>query len=133
MKVGIYARSATGDRSQLDDQEARCCDYASAQGWEVVDVWADSGSGLSDDRLGLCALRKAMATKRVEAVVATDAARLARDTRLLADLCAAAEQAEGAIVLVDKGINTMSLFLPEEAWNSARTLVPRTAERGAKR
>jgi DNA invertase Pin-like site-specific DNA recombinase len=133
MKAGIYARSATGDAAQLREQEARCRAYASAHGWEVAAVWADEGSGLSDDRSGLRALRKAMATKRVEAVVATDAARLARDTRLLADLCAAAEHAETTIVLVDEGINSMSLCLLGEAWNSARTLIPRTTERGAKR
>jgi hypothetical protein len=83
MRVGIYARSATGDASQLREQEERCRNYAATRGWTVTDVWADGGSGLSENRPGFRALREAIATRQIDTVVATDLARFARDLPIL--------------------------------------------------
>jgi DNA invertase Pin-like site-specific DNA recombinase len=100
MRVGLYARSATGDASMLREQEARCRAYATARGWEVVAVWTAAASGLASARPGLRDLRAASATDRVEALVATDAARLGRDAAFLVRLDTEAEAAQVELALV---------------------------------
>jgi DNA invertase Pin-like site-specific DNA recombinase len=114
MKVSIYARSATGDRSQLDDQEARCREYAAGQGWTVTDIWAESGGGRAADRPGLRSLREVMATGQIDAVLATDAARFARDRDFLVRLMVEAEATGVALVLLDGGMDQLSRRLLTE-------------------
>ena len=100
-RVAIYARPACEDDDRLAEQEARCWTHADARGWFVAGVWADVASGRDADRAGL---RGAIATLRsgaADAVLATDAARLARDPNLLADLIVEATDAGGRIELVD--------------------------------
>jgi DNA invertase Pin-like site-specific DNA recombinase len=119
VRAGIYTRSSPGDASALIEQEARCRAYAATRGWEVVAVWADAASGLSPDRPGLRALRAAMATNRVEAVVATDAPRFGRDAASLARLDTEAEAAGVELAIAYGAAGTRLLRQPSSISVSA--------------
>lgn len=105
MKVGIYTRSATGDTTQLREQEQRCREHALAQGWDVVAVWSDSGSGLEGERSGLRALREAMAARQLQTLLVTDATRLGRDHDLVDQFLGEAEASGATVIQLDCALN----------------------------
>ena len=81
MRAAIYARSATHDHDALLRQEGRCRAYAAERGWEVVDVWAESGSGVAPALPGLEALLAAVEAGAADVVVVTSPDRISRDVR----------------------------------------------------
>lgn len=72
----------------LGEQELSCRDFASAQGLDVVKVFAEYSSGISPNRPELKQLLSfcSDAQNKIAVVVTADAARLARDAALLAAL-----------------------------------------------
>jgi DNA invertase Pin-like site-specific DNA recombinase len=73
IKVVIYARVSTEeqvDGYSLDEQERICREYATSQGWEVLEVIRDEGfSGKNDRRRGYQKLMRLTARGRVNGVV----------------------------------------------------------------
>jgi DNA invertase Pin-like site-specific DNA recombinase len=78
VRAAIYARSATDERAALVLQEARCRVHAAVQGWEVVNVWVDVGSGLAPTLPGLASLLTSAEAGEVDAVVTLRVDRFSR-------------------------------------------------------
>lgn len=83
MRAVIYSRVSTDaqerDGTSLDTQERACIDYATAQGWQVVDVIRDAASGFSLDRPGIERVRAAARRGVTDIVIAYAVDRLARN------------------------------------------------------
>jgi DNA invertase Pin-like site-specific DNA recombinase len=85
----------------------------------VVAVWADAGSGVAYDRAGLRALKEAIAARDVDAVIATNAARYARDSGVLADPVAEAQTAHVSLHTIEGPIDPSGIAL-QRIVNEAR-------------
>jgi site-specific DNA recombinase len=91
MRAALYIRVSTEEQAEegysLAAQERAGRAYALAHGWEVVRLFTDEGiSGRSAKRPGLIALRAAVVSGDVQAVIVHKLDRLARNLRLLLDI-----------------------------------------------
>ena len=103
-RCAIYVRTASEGQVKargLAGQEQDCCQYAEERGYVVAVTFGDAGcSGLDARRPGLLALRDAVRRRSVSGVVCTDADRLSRDSKQLAELLVEAENAGCAVEFV---------------------------------
>ncbi|MHC1635309.1 MAG: IS607 family transposase [Candidatus Methanospirareceae archaeon] len=75
----IYARVSTRKQEEyLKRQKERLVDYCKREGWKVVDIIEDIGSGLNERRRGLKKLLKLIREGKVKKVVVEYEDRLAR-------------------------------------------------------
>jgi len=77
----VYARVSSGkqkEQGDLDRQVELLKKYANERGYIIVDIIADVGSGLKEERIGLKKLLKMVANKRVDVVLITYRDRLTR-------------------------------------------------------
>lgn len=79
-RVWIYCRVARADDTALVLQEEQMIEYARKQGWEIVGITAEYGSGLDYNRKGLKEVMAAVKTKHVDMVLVKNICRIARDT-----------------------------------------------------
>jgi hypothetical protein len=87
MKVGIYARTATGGGKAIASQREALRCTVEGQGEKVAAEFVDDGySGLSLDRPGLATLRAAVGAGRIDALWCTSPDRLSRDPDTLVTL-----------------------------------------------
>lgn len=81
--AAIYARCARRSASSITEQTSACARVAALHSLEVQDeqVFVDNGSSSStlDGRAGLSALREALKTEALSAVVVQDLSRLSRN------------------------------------------------------
>ena len=83
LKAAIYARSASGDESQLENQIADCKDFIKSIGCdpEKAVIYADNGyAGRDDDRPAYRQLFKDAVEGKFQILVIHDFARLMRGT-----------------------------------------------------
>lgn len=82
MKAAVYSRFSTDrqNESSIADQVCVCAEYASRQGWHVVEYFEDQGiSGAAlGNRPGVLRLQDSAFARRVDAVLVTDLSRLSR-------------------------------------------------------
>jgi site-specific DNA recombinase len=89
IRVGLYARYSTDmqNDASIEDQLRVCREYASRQGWIVVDSYSDRAkSGASLVRPGLQDLIQDAANRRFEAVLAEALDRFSRDQEDIAGI-----------------------------------------------
>jgi site-specific DNA recombinase len=89
IRVGLYARYSTDmqNDASIEDQLRVCREYASRQGWIVVDSYSDRAkSGASMVRPGLQDLIQDAANRRFEAVLAEALDRFSRDQEDIAGI-----------------------------------------------
>lgn len=103
VRAAIYARSATDDRAALVLQEARCRAHAAAQGWEVIQVWAEVGSGLAPTLPGLASLLTSAEAGEVDAVVTLRVDRFSRRFELAKAVERRLRAAGTAVAFVEDG------------------------------
>jgi putative resolvase len=80
-RVAIYARVSSrkqAEQEDLDRQVEALKKYAAEQGYEIVAVIRDVGSGLKEDRPGLKRLFRLVTERRIDAVLVTNHDRLTR-------------------------------------------------------
>jgi site-specific DNA recombinase len=112
MRAAAYVRVSTDEQARegygLAAQEQAARAYCQAQGWELVDVYADAGrSGKSlRGRQELARLLEDAQAKRFERVVFWKLDRLARNLRDLLDICDRLEALNVGIVSVQEAIDT---------------------------
>lgn len=82
-RVWIYCRVAHPDDLALTFQQEKLLDYAKKQGWEVVGITAEQGSGLDFNRKGLKEVMEAVKAERVNIVLVKNTCRIARDTCMI--------------------------------------------------
>jgi DNA invertase Pin-like site-specific DNA recombinase len=89
LRAAIYVRVANDENAvqRLADQEERIRQWADHNACEVVQVFADIGSGVSETRPGLLALRSAALAGQLDVVIITEWTRLFRDVTQLARCC----------------------------------------------
>lgn len=108
-KVIGYCRSTCVEQaspySTLVQQEAECRAYAKVHGYEVTEIFYDSGeSGLSDTRPGLLdMLDAAFIESGPQALIAPSASTISRNPADLAALESAIEERGGKLLLVTDG------------------------------
>lgn len=81
IRVVIYARVSSNkqkEQGDLDRQVELLRRYANEQGYIIVDVITDAGSGLKEERRGLKKLLKMVTDKRIDVVLITYRDRLTR-------------------------------------------------------
>lgn len=112
MRAAGYVRVSTDEQARegygLAAQEQAARAYCQAQGWELVDIYADAGrSGKSmRGRESLARLLEDAQAKRFERVVFWKLDRLARNLRDLLDICDRLEALGVGIVSVQEAIDT---------------------------
>ena len=108
-RAAVYVRLATigqQDSDRLAAQERACRRYATRRGYAVDEahVYRDRAGGLRlDGRPGLAALRAAIRSGEVAAVIAESRDRLARDLTTFSGIAAACKQAGAALVFAQEG------------------------------
>ena len=75
----IYCRVDCPDDMALKFQKEQMVEYARKQGWEVVGITAEQGSGLDFNRKGLKEVMEAVEAERVDIVLAKSVCRIGRD------------------------------------------------------
>ena len=81
IRVVIYARVSSNkqkEQGDLDRQVELLRRYANEQGYIIVDIITDAGSGLKEERKGLKKLLKMVTDKRIDVVLITYRDRLTR-------------------------------------------------------
>ena len=78
-RVWIYCRVDCLDDMALKFQQEQMAEYARKQGWEVVGITAEQGSGLDFNRKGLKEVMEAVKAGRVDIVLAKSICRIGRD------------------------------------------------------
>jgi len=78
-RAWIYCRVAHPDDMALKFQQEQMVEYARKQGWEVVGITAEQGSGLDFNRRGLKEVIEAVKAERVDIVLAKSVCRIGRD------------------------------------------------------
>jgi site-specific DNA recombinase len=84
-RAAAYVRAATWEAAQekLAEQERHIREWADLNGYEVVEVYAEIGSGNREDRPELQRLLSDSRAGRHEAVIVVDYARLFRNLSLM--------------------------------------------------
>lgn len=77
-RVWIYCRVAHPDGMALMLQKEQMIEYARKQGWEIVGITAEHGSGLDFNRKGLKEVMEAVKAERVDIVLVKNTCRIAR-------------------------------------------------------
>ncbi|KUO75380.1 MAG: hypothetical protein APF81_10380 [Desulfosporosinus sp. BRH_c37] len=80
-RAWIYCRVACPDDIALKFQQEQMVEYARKQGWEIVGITAEQGSGLDFNRKGLKEVMEAVEAERVDIVLAKSVCRIGRDMR----------------------------------------------------
>ena len=78
-RVWIYCRVNSPDDMALKFQQEQMVEYARKQGWDVVGITAELGSGLDFNRKGLKEVMEAVKAERVNIVLAKSVCRIGRD------------------------------------------------------
>lgn len=78
-RVWIYCRVAHPDDMALKFQQEQMVEYARKQGWEVVGITAEQGSGLDFNRKGLKEVMEAVEAEQVNIVLSKSVCRIGRD------------------------------------------------------
>ena len=78
-RAWIYCRVDCLDDMALKFQQEQLVEYARKQGWEVVGITAEQGSGLDFNRKGLKEVMEAVEVERVDIVLAKSVCRIGRD------------------------------------------------------
>ncbi len=106
MRVVFYVRVSTNEQTvapQLDALEA----YATARGFDVVDVYTDEGiSGSKDRRPALDEMMSKAKRRSFDAIAIVKLDRLARSTRHLTQLAAELEEWGVDLIVLDQGVDT---------------------------
>ena len=106
MRVVFYVRVSTNEQTvapQLDALEA----YATARGFDVVDVYTDEGiSGSKDRRPALDEMMSKAKRRSFDAIAIVKLDRLARSTRHLTQLAAELEAWGVDLIVLDQGVDT---------------------------
>lgn len=87
MRVCIYARSATGDKQDIDNQIQQCQIKAQKLNATDISYRIDSGySGITNERPGLTELLQDAAAGNIHIVVAAEPARISRNLKDLNEI-----------------------------------------------
>lgn len=78
-RVWIYCRVAQPNDMALKFQQEQMVEHARKQGWEIVGITAEQGSGLDFNRKGLKEIMEAIEAERVDIVLAKSVCRIGRD------------------------------------------------------
>lgn len=78
-RVWIYCRTAHPDTDFLEVQERYMIGYAKEQGFTIVGITSEHGSGLDFSRKGLKVVSNAIETRKADAILVKDISRLGRD------------------------------------------------------
>ena len=78
-RVWIYCRLDCLDDMALKFQQEQMAEYARKQGWEVVGITAEQGSGLDFNRKGLIEVMEVVKAERADIVLAKSVCRIGRD------------------------------------------------------
>lgn len=78
-RVWIYCRVDCLDDMALKFQQEQMVEYVRKQGWEVVGITAEQGSGLDFNRKGLKEVMEVVKAGRVDIVMAKSVCRIGRD------------------------------------------------------
>ncbi len=79
MKVAIYCRVSTSDQS-CDRQERDLLEYAAREGYEVIGIWKEAGSGARLDRKERNKVLTLAQSRKIDAVLVTELTRWGRST-----------------------------------------------------
>jgi DNA invertase Pin-like site-specific DNA recombinase len=107
-RVAIYVRVSTGNQT-VDNQLHQLRDVGARLGWNIVQVFCDSGiSGARgrEQRPGFDALLKAITRREVDLVAAWDASRLSRSMRDLVGFLDELKHRKVGLYLHQSGIDT---------------------------
>lgn len=78
-RVWIYCRTAHPDADFLEAQERYMIGYAKEQGFTIVGITSEHGSGLDLSRKGLKVVSDAIETCKADAILVKNISRLGRD------------------------------------------------------
>ena len=79
-RVWLYCRVAHEDAAALENQKQLLLTYAEKKGYKIVGVTSEAGSGMTMDRPGWNNIIKAAETQTMDAVMAVNCGRIARNT-----------------------------------------------------
>lgn len=112
MRAGLYTRVSTTqqvDGISLQLQEERLRAYATAQGWEVVEVYEDAGlSGASSDRPEYQRMMADAKARRIDVILVYKLDRLTRSVRDFHELADLLDSYGVGLVSVTQNIDTSS-------------------------
>lgn len=108
MRVGLYARTSTGDgRQDLGLQLEDLRMEAARRGWIITAEYVDQASGAKDDRPGLASALAAAESGEFEVLAVWRLDRLARSLRRLLEVVdTIGQRGIGLVSLRDTGIDT---------------------------
>lgn len=113
MNVGIWIRVSTEDQARGEspkNHEARARMYAEIKQWNVIDLYDLSGVSGKDvlDNAEAKRMLEDVATGRIQALIFSKLARLARNTRQLLDISDYFQKYDAALISLEESIDTTS-------------------------
>lgn len=77
-RVWIYCRTGSQDEKSLLYQRDKLADFAKEQGWEIVGITTEHGSGMDYNRKGLKEVMEAAKAKQMDIALAKSTCRIGR-------------------------------------------------------
>ena len=113
MNVGIWIRVSTEDQARGEspkNHEARARMYAELKRWNVVDLYDLSGVSGKDvlDNPEAKRMMADVASGRIQAIIFSKLARLARNTKQLLEISDYFQKHDAALVSLEESIDTSS-------------------------
>ncbi|MDF9409671.1 MAG: hypothetical protein A4E52_00800 [Pelotomaculum sp. PtaB.Bin013] len=102
-RVWIYCRTGSQDENSLSDQRDKLTDFAKEQGWEIVGITAEHGSGLNYNRKGLKEVMKAAKAKQMDIALAKSTCRIGRITHKTIECMNKMERHGVKLIIADNG------------------------------
>jgi len=106
MRVALYCRVAREDTFSLEAQAAQLRRYAERNGYIIVGVQAESGSGLTLDRPALAEVTKAICEGRVDVVLVKNLSRIGREWGMVQSYIHFLNEHKVKLLCISEGLTT---------------------------
>ena len=134
MRAAVYARKSTDHQSEstIEEQIRRCTHYIEAQGWELSEIYDDTGTGMNTDRPGFSKMMEEIEDWDVTVAYKLD--RFHRDSRNSQDWAIELNGMSKNFVAIDISVDTttamgMGIFKVITALNEMEVALTRERTR----
>lgn len=102
-RVWIYCRTGSQDENALSYQRDILTDFAKKQGWEIVGITAEHGSGMDYNRKGLKEVMEAAKAEQMDIALAKSTCRIGRNTHETIECMTKMERHGVKLMIADNG------------------------------
>ncbi len=104
LRVALYCRVAREDTFRLEAQAAELRWYAERNGYTIISVQAESGSGLTLERPALAEITRAVCAGEVDVVLVKNLSRLGREWGMVQSYIGLLNEHKVTLLCVSEGL-----------------------------